>query len=67
MQEQRLATESEIFPVCGARARMIRRFERDLSDWCASPQGRFAVWRAQRAIDGKDPLPCDLPARLDRD
>lgn len=37
------------FPLVGARARRWGRFERDLSAWLASPEGRFAAWRARQA------------------
>jgi hypothetical protein len=42
----------EVFPEFGARARAIKRFERDLADWLANPEGRFAVWSAREALGG---------------
>lgn len=45
MRGMRLA-ETDEFPRYGARARSWTRFERDLQTWLATPEGRFAVWRA---------------------
>jgi hypothetical protein len=45
--------ERETFPAAGARARAIKRFERDLHAWLESPDGRFAQWDAQRAVSGR--------------
>jgi hypothetical protein len=47
-QEQR-----ETFPAVGARARALKRFERDLHAWLGTPDGRFAQWDAQRAVSGR--------------
>jgi hypothetical protein len=38
------------FPAAGARARRLKRFERDLHAWLATPEGRFAAWYAHTAI-----------------
>lgn len=38
------------FPIAGFRARRWLRFERDLHAWLASPEGRFAHWRARQAV-----------------
>ena len=38
------------FPTAGFRARRWARFERDLHAWLASPEGRFAHWRARQAV-----------------
>jgi hypothetical protein len=43
-----------VFPVAGARARRLKRFERDLGDWLSLPDGRFAQWRACRRIATAD-------------
>ena len=45
----------EDFPRFGARARILGRFERDLRDWLATPEGRFAVWRAAGAVPPAPP------------
>jgi hypothetical protein len=42
--------EREHFPAAGARARRFKRFERDLQAWLATPEGRFAAWRARRSV-----------------
>jgi hypothetical protein len=42
--------EREDFPAVGARARALKRFERDLHAWLATPAGRFAEWDARRAV-----------------
>ena len=34
----------------GVFARHLQRFERDFAAWMATDDGRFAAWRAQRAI-----------------
>ncbi len=44
--------ERDTFPAAGARARALKRFERDLHAWLQSPDGRFAQWDAQRAVSG---------------
>jgi hypothetical protein len=43
--------EREQFPRAGFRARRFKRFERDLHAWLATPEGRFATWRARRHIE----------------
>ena len=48
------------FPRAGARARCMQRFERDLSAWLESSEGRFAVWLAEVSRPG------DAPADGDR-
>jgi hypothetical protein len=45
----------DCIPAAGYRARRWNRFERDLRDWLASPDGRFAEWRAQVAVAGDAP------------
>ena len=45
--------ERDTFPAVGARARALKRFERDLHAWLESPGGRFAQWDAQRALLGR--------------
>ena len=44
--------ERDSFPEVGARARALKRFERDLQAWLGTPDGRFAQWDAQRAVSG---------------
>jgi hypothetical protein len=46
----RVIADREDFPQAGARARRFKRFERDLQAWLATPEGRFATWRARRQI-----------------
>lgn len=36
----------------GVYARHLQRFERDFAKWLATDEGRFAAWRAHRAIVG---------------
>ncbi|MGH2451040.1 MAG: hypothetical protein ACRDGE_07190 [Candidatus Limnocylindria bacterium] len=56
----------EAFPRAGFRARLWRRFERDLRAWLATPEGRFAVYCAERdRTDGKQ-RPALATARVDR-
>jgi hypothetical protein len=45
--------ERNTFPAVGARARALKRFERDLHAWLESPGGRFAQWDAERAVSGR--------------
>jgi len=45
--------ERDDFPAVGARARALKRFERDLHAWLGTPDGRFAQWDAQRAVSGR--------------
>jgi hypothetical protein len=44
--------EREHFPAVGSRARALKRFERDLHAWLATPGGQFAEWNARRAVSG---------------
>ena len=54
--------ETEEFPSYGARARSWTRFERDLREWLATPEGRFAVWRAAHGDRGTAPsAPSERP------
>jgi hypothetical protein len=46
--------EQDDFPSAGFRARRWLRFERDLESWLASPEGHFARWRAEQAVDGEE-------------
>ena len=63
MNDERTLAESELFPRFGARARCWRRFEEDLRAWLATPEGRFATWRAQRRLEDVAALrPLRLPA-----
>jgi hypothetical protein len=48
--------ELEEFPRAGSRARRFKRFERDLEAWLATPDGRFAVWQAQRRVEAPERL-----------
>ncbi len=46
-------TEERVdFPAVGARARQLKRFERDLAAWLDTPAGRFAVFSARRSSGG---------------
>ena len=45
------ALPQDRIPTAGFRARRWNRFERDLRAWMASPEGRFAEWRA-KALGG---------------
>ena len=42
--------DADTFPRAGFRARRWQRFERDLAAWLATPEGRFAEWRAEQAV-----------------
>jgi hypothetical protein len=44
--------QHHVFPAFGSRARCMKRFERDLGAWLATPEGRFAAWDARRALSG---------------
>lgn len=44
------ALPQDRIPSAGFRARRWNRFERDLHAWMASPEGRFAEWRARTAV-----------------
>ena len=44
------ADERQVFPVAGARARCLNRFERDFERWLKTPEGRFAAYEAQRKV-----------------
>jgi hypothetical protein len=39
------------FPTTGFRARTIARFERDLTAWLDTCEGRFAQWDAERRVE----------------
>ncbi|WP_217915630.1 hypothetical protein [Miltoncostaea marina] len=54
------------FPRYGARARVWARFERDLRAWLATPDGRFAAWRAATAVARGGPRAHDDPERSGR-
>lgn len=56
------------FPRFGARARTWHRFECELTRWLESPDGRFAQWRARRAISDGDHIsvPSADPGPADR-
>jgi hypothetical protein len=41
-------------PTVGARARQLKRFERDLAAWLDSAEGRFAVFTARAALATDD-------------
>jgi hypothetical protein len=41
------------FPTAGARARLLRRFERDLDAWLRTAEGRFAVFTARTAVESE--------------
>jgi hypothetical protein len=56
--------EQAEFPVVGSRARRWGRFERDLHSWLASPDGRFAAWRAREAV--AEPLELSRDSRSSR-
>ena len=47
-----LQEKQEVFPDYGSRARVLKRFERDLAHWLATAEGRFAEWDARRAVSG---------------
>jgi hypothetical protein len=49
--------ERSDFPRAGYRARRWLRFERDLRAWLATPDGRFASWRAERDVAGEQREP----------
>jgi hypothetical protein len=51
--------EREGFPTVGSRARMLKRFERDLRRWLETPEGRFAAWHAQQTVEEPQPEPAD--------
>lgn len=55
MDAQLPAEELADFPRTGVRARRWYRFERDLRDWLATPEGRFVAWEAARRV--ADPAP----------
>jgi hypothetical protein len=61
MRDVRIYEGEPSFPAYGARARLWGRFERDLQAWLATPEGRFAAWRAQVAVP-PPPDPPDPPA-----
>jgi hypothetical protein len=39
------------FPTTGSRARLLKRFERDLEAWLRTAEGRFAVFTACAAVE----------------
>ena len=39
------------FPTTGSRARLLKRFERDLEAWLETAEGRFAVFTARAAVE----------------
>jgi hypothetical protein len=41
------------FPTAGARARLLKRFERDLEAWLRTAEGRFAVFTARAAVEAE--------------
>ena len=44
-------TEERVdFPTVGSRARLLKRFERDLEAWLDTAEGRFARYTAQVAV-----------------
>lgn len=43
----RTRSSSDNFPLHGARARLLGRFERDFAQWLDTSDGRFAVWQAR--------------------
>jgi hypothetical protein len=51
--------EREGFPTVGSRARLLKRFERDLRSWLETPEGRFAAWHAQQTVDEPQPEPAE--------
>jgi hypothetical protein len=38
------------FPTAGSRARLLKRFERDLEAWLRTAEGRFAVYTARATV-----------------
>jgi hypothetical protein len=50
------------FPHVGFRARRWQRFERELRTWMTTPEGRFAVWRAQREAAAEPALRAGSPS-----
>jgi len=47
-------SQPPVFPNAGARARLLKRFERDLEQWLSQPEGRFARWRAERQLEATE-------------
>lgn len=44
-------TEERVdFPTAGSRARLLKRFERDLEAWLETAEGRFAQFTARAAV-----------------
>jgi hypothetical protein len=39
------------FPTTGSRARLLKRFERDLEAWLQTAEGRFAVFTAREEVE----------------
>jgi hypothetical protein len=53
---EQVPTEERVdFPTVGARARRLKRFERDLAAWLATAEGRFAVFTARAAVAPDEP------------
>jgi len=57
LEPAQLGNDHGEFPAVGARARALKRFERDLRAWLATPDGQFATWAAQQRIAGEAPAP----------
>ncbi len=47
--------ERQVFPVAGARARCLNRFERDFELWLKTPEGRFASYEAKQKVAAISP------------
>jgi hypothetical protein len=52
------AEELVAFPTVGSRARVLKRFERDLAAWLDTAEGQFAVYTA-RAVVAADEQPAE--------
>jgi hypothetical protein len=39
------------FPTTGSRARLLKRFERDLEAWLQTAEGRFAAFTAREEVE----------------
>ncbi|MDO8186882.1 hypothetical protein Q5424_12655 [Conexibacter sp. JD483] len=50
---------TEDFPHVGFRARRWLRFERDLAEWLATPEGRFTQWCARQLVAAPPTAPLD--------
>jgi hypothetical protein len=52
----RVPTEERVdFPTVGSRARLLKRFERDLAAWLSTAEGRFAQFTARAAVTADEP------------